>query len=395
MTVRLFSTAMFLFAFLCAGHAAHALELPPLKEKAAALFSKNEQAAPPADKARVVKLYRIGRGVSQSGISFAGKVEAAQKARLFFRVSGPVVQRDLYLGKPVSKGDVLMRLDPRDYQRVVDDLNMQIKAMEAQNALAGVQYERKKKLVASKSISRVEFDSAEVEKKASDAQLMALRVNLKKASDALSDTVLLAPFSGNVTSLGVELHELAQAGQTVVVLEDLRSLRVRIHIPSGRIPETLTAPIKGQDQQFSVRIPGRSETCLAVLKEFSPSSSADGESFEAVLAMDQPATTYILPGMSVEAVLYTQADTGSGSALSVPWSAVVSRKGSSFVWSYDEKTRKLSRRSVTAARASGSDSALVKGDLKPGDLIVAAGGDWLNESMQVTVLNPEVLDEAH
>ena len=50
---------------------------------------------------------------------------------------------------------------------------------------------------------------------------------------------------------------------------------------------------------------------------------------------------------------------------------------------------------MEAERAGGSDSALVTGKLSPGDLIVAAGGDWLSEGMEVDVLNPEVLREDH
>ena len=346
---------------------------------------------------RVVKLHRVGHAVRQSGMAFPGRVDAAQKAKLFFRVSGPVVERDLVLGKPVKEGDVLMRIDPRDYQRAVDNLAMQIQALEAQNALASVQYARKKNLLASKSISRIEFDAAETEKKASDAQLMALRINYKKAQDSLNDTVLRAPFTGNVTALGVELHELAQAGATVVVLEDLRSHKIRIHIPTGRLPDALTAPIQGREQQFRVRVPGRQETYLAVLTEFSPSTSSGGESYEAVLSMDQPSSGFLLPGMSVEASIYADdsAGAGSGGAISVPWGAVVGDNGASVVWLYDPASRKIRRCPVKAERAGGSDSALVTGDLHPGDLIVAAGGDWLSDGMTVDVLNPEVLREDH
>lgn len=374
-------------------HGAQAIDFPLARKTDKADGQKAAERQP----VRVVKLHRVGHAVRQSGMAFPGRVDAAQKAKLFFRVSGPVVERDLVLGKPVKEGDVLMRIDPRDYQRAVDNLAMQIQALEAQNALASVQYARKKNLLASKSISRIEFDAAETEKKASDAQLMALRINYKKAQDSLNDTVLRAPFTGNVTALGVELHELAQAGATVVVLEDLRSLKIRIHIPSGRLPDALTAPMQGREQQFRVRVPGRQETYLAVLTEFSPSTSSGGESYEAVLSMDQPSSGFLLPGMSVEASIYADdsAGAGSGGAISVPWGAVVGDNGASVVWLYDPASRKIRRCPVKAERAGGSDSALVTGDLHPGDLIVAAGGDWLSDGMTVDVLNPEVLREDH
>ncbi|MBO4684149.1 MAG: efflux RND transporter periplasmic adaptor subunit, partial [Desulfovibrio sp.] len=142
---------------------------------------------------------------------------------------------------------------------------------------------------------------------------------------------------------------------------------------------------------------GRQETYLAVLTEFSPSTSSGGESYEAVLSMDQPSSGFLLPGMSVEASIYADdsAGAGNGGALSVPWGAVVGDNGASVVWLYDPASRKIRRCPVKAERAGGSDSALVSGDLHPGDLIVAAGGDWLSDGMTVDVLNPEVLREDH
>ncbi len=394
------ATMAWLFLLVISAPAARALDIP-LKEKTAGLFLKKAKATSGGNQPRVVKLHRVGKGISQNGIAFPGKVEASRKAKLFFRVSGPVIEQDLILGKPVQEGDILMRIDPRDYQREVDALARQIEALEAQNALASMQYERKKNLLATKSISRTEFDAADAENKVSRAQLMALRINHKKATDRLNDTSLRAPFTGNVTALGVERYELAQAGATVVVLEDLHTLKVRIHIPASRLPDALAAPLLGKEQQFRVRIPGRPGDFLAVLSEFSPSASTGGESFEAVLTMNQPEGQFILPGMSAEASLYidspvpsTSSSVVSGNTTSfvVPWSAVVNENGVSFVWIYDPVTKKIRKCTVQTERAAGADSALVKGNIATDDLIVAAGGDWLTESTEVRVLNPEVLN---
>ena len=149
-------------------------------------FRKNKQKNSTIEKLpRVVKLLRINASDENNGISYPGRVRAIKHAALFFRVSGPVIERNLKYGQTVEHGDVLMRVDPRDYQREVDRLAKEVAMQKVQNELAEIEYERNLQLIQSKAVSQSAFDAARTKKLASAAQLDMLNVALKIAQDKL------------------------------------------------------------------------------------------------------------------------------------------------------------------------------------------------------------------
>ena len=55
--------------------------------------------------------------------SFPVFAKEGQTVKLSFRVPGQLLEFDPILGKPVAQGEVIARLDPRDYKLAVDRLN--------------------------------------------------------------------------------------------------------------------------------------------------------------------------------------------------------------------------------------------------------------------------------
>ena len=334
---------------------------------------ENARGLPP----RAVRLVPAQSATAAASAYYPGKVQAARHAKLFFRVSGPLEENALVLGQKVEAGQVLMRLDSRDYDRAAEVVRRQIEALRAQNDLASAQFRRKKNMLSSNSISRAEYDVAESDKKASDAQIRALQVNLRQAEDRVRDTQLKAPFAGRITGIYVQQHEFVQAGQTVLTLHDVSAPEVRVRIPAADIAEVLREAKAGAT--FRVRFPGHDALCKASLAELSPAASEAGESYEAVLSVEAPADFPALPGMAAEAALLHS----EGSGFRVPYSAVISAGGEPFVWVFDKESSALSRRSVTVISSAEGAALIVRGELAAGDLVVAAGGEWLDEGMRV------------
>lgn len=68
--------------------------------------------------------------------SFPGLVKAASDTKLAFRVGGPLIQFDVRIGQRVVKGDVIARIDPRDFEinvmrltATLDEARANLKAM--------------------------------------------------------------------------------------------------------------------------------------------------------------------------------------------------------------------------------------------------------------------------
>ncbi len=362
-----------LFAVLCC--------LVLLLGTASGPFGEENASRTRVPSARAVRLAEAANAAATCGAFYPGKVRAAHHAKLFFRVSGPLKENALVLGQKVEAGQVLMKLDSRDYDRAADAVRRQIEAVRAQNALATAQFRRKKNMLATNSISRAEYDVAEADKKASDAQILALQVNLRQAEDRIADTVLKAPFAGRITAIYAQQHEFVHAGQTVLALHDVSSPEVRVRIPAADFQDVLKETMAGAS--FRVRIPGSDTLLEASLSELSPAASETGESYEAVLSVVPSADFPLLPGMAAEAALLRR----NGEGIKVPYSAVVSTGGEPFVWIYDRKTGALSRCAVTVLSSAGSGFLIVSGRLEPGSLVVAAGGEWLDESTPVVPVN--------
>ena len=64
---------------------------------------------------RAVEATLLGAPDRQPAQVFPGEIRADQRAELSFRVSGPLVQLPVQEGQFVRKGELLARIDPRDF----------------------------------------------------------------------------------------------------------------------------------------------------------------------------------------------------------------------------------------------------------------------------------------
>ncbi|MEA4862298.1 MAG: efflux RND transporter periplasmic adaptor subunit [Victivallaceae bacterium] len=356
-------------------------------------------AAPEVAAPRVVKLVRMAAAEEKSDITYPGRVKPVRHAELFFRVSGPVIERNLKYGQTVEQGDVLMRIDPRDYEREVDRLTQELEMEKIQNSLDNIELERNKELIKSHAVSRSTYDAAETRKRASDARVKMLEVSLRIAQDKLKDTVLVAPFHGTVSDLMIEQYEIAHANVPVVVMDDLREIEIHISVPAGNLPD---ASIYDAEHfigmKFNVTFPGRGDRMFqAAVYEFKPVASEQSETYEVTLRMPEPDNFLILPGMTAEVhgVPYFQELKARREKLILPFAAIFNRGGRSSVWVYHADSGKLELREVATGSSADADSVYVESGLKPGEYVVAAGGDWLTADTAVKVMNPEIFHDNH
>lgn len=66
---------------------------------------------------RPVKAIQVSSSLSPGNeIAFPGTLRAYKRADLAFRVDGIVIIRDITVGHLAKKGEILMQLDPREYE---------------------------------------------------------------------------------------------------------------------------------------------------------------------------------------------------------------------------------------------------------------------------------------
>ncbi len=354
------------------------------------MVSKKQNVTP-----RVVKLFQVGVSQYNTGTSYPGRVQPEKHAELFFRVSGPVIQQELKMGQTFEKGDVLMRIDPRDYEREVERITMEVNVLKADLDLANSDFLRQKQLHEKKAISETVFDAARAKKASLESQVDVKNAQLKVAIDKRDDTVLYAPFHGTVTDIKIEEFEIAQANVPVLQFDDLRTMEIKVNLPAGNLPSVslYDGTDVYKDKKFKVTFPGRgNREFFAHITEFKPSAAAATETYELILTMDQPQDFVVLPGMTAEVHhLPNLRLTSEHEKIRLPFAAVFHRDGKACVWVYQAESSTVTLREVILGQPTQGNFISVDSHLMTGEWVVAAGGDWLNEGEKVRPLNAEKL----
>lgn len=352
---------------------------------AALLFSASAQA-------QVVKLAKVERANAAAAGVYAGKVKAVDHANLFFRVGGPIVSQKLVLGQNVKKGDVLMRLDDRDYRRQIEQISNSIEAEKAVNELAVKTLDRTQKLIENGYASKQRLDAAQSVKDASDAKIKSAEAALKIARDKLADTYLKAPFDGRITQLLAQENEVAQAYHPVAVLQNLAKLEVVVNLPESAVPAVGLREVDSYvGKAFTVTFPSRDNYQIkAKLTDMAPSAAGARPTYELRFRFNQPKDFLILPDMTAEVALPTGKNTNG---VFVPFSAVFYREAEPFVGVYNPKTRQVKLVPVKIGAVFDNQSVEISDGVSAGDFVVAAGGGRLVENAAVSVMNPEVLSD--
>ena len=380
---------------------------------------------------RYVKIVTVGYATSFMKNSFPGVVQAATSVNLFFRVSGPLIEVNVSTGDDVKKGQVLMRIDPRDYKKRIacarnklaaakaklkamkagarpEDIEILRKELEAAKAKFEemvYDYKRIGGLYKSRVVSKAQLDRSKSQYVSAQANIAVLRQRLKMAvegarkediaaaeaecqqlenslaiaTDQLDDTALRAPFNGTITKQYIENHEMALQGTSVLSMNDISTINISIDLPE----EVMHNLKKIRNLECQVRftsIPNK--IFKAKVSEWSIDAEPVSKTYEMLLSMKQPKNYKILPGMAAEVTGDFNNIDIKRPAVAIPSAAIVSKTGrKSIVWVVKDNDR-VSQRIVKVGKNIDSTLVIVFG-LKPGERIVAGGANFVTSGMRV------------
>ncbi|RUO41743.1 efflux RND transporter periplasmic adaptor subunit [Pseudidiomarina aestuarii] len=320
-----------------------------------------------------VKLHTVTTGDGQRLRDFPAVVEAAQVAQLAFRVGGEIQAFPARAGTDVEQGDLIARLDPTDYQLVVDQA-------QARYDLALAQYQRTENLVEQGVISPQQFDEVK-------ANLEVSRANLETAKANLQYTELRAPFAGVIAHVFVENFETVQPQRQIATLQMSDAIDISI-----RVPESLFARVQrntNNNYQPDVIFAADPEQAYpATLKEFDTTADPATNTYKVVFTLPSPTEFNVLPGMS--ATLRVDMDAVSQqltNALLVPTTALfspseVEQAQGYFVWVYNDQLGTVAKRAVETGAVTNQGVEITSG-LSAGEQVVTAGVYQLNEGQRV------------
>lgn len=322
---------------------------------------------PPREIIRPVRAMQIAEAGALQERWFPGRASATQEADLAFEVPGRLVQRPVLVGDRVTKGQLLARLDPRDFQNALAQAN-------AEAARARAFRNRIAEAAKTGAVSRQDLDDAEAALRIAQAEVQIRR-------KALDDSELYAPFDGTVSAILVENFENVQAKQDIMRVLDTSRIEMVVNVPETVISNVLfVREIRIHYDAF----PGRDFP--AQIKEVSNEASETTRTFAVNLIMEQPEDVTILPGMAGRATgrveLPGEID---GTGFEVSASAVFSPDNEkTYVWIVAPDAGNVSMREVKVGRVT--PRGVVVTGVKPGEWVAIAGANVLQEGQKVRIL---------
>ncbi len=323
--------------------------------------------------------------------SFPGRTRAVDRTNLSFRVEGQLVERPVFVGDKVLKGELLARLDPKDFEVNVQNALGSLERAQAQLRFAENDYERVQKIWKEDpgAISESMLDQKKEEANQLKGQVRSLEAELEHAVDQLGYTKLLAPYNGVVVATYVENHEYVRAKQSIIRVLDTSQVEMVIDVPESMIASIPS--VEGAVAEFDA-IPHKE--FQAEVKEIGAEASASTRTYPVTLLIEQPDEEVIYPGMAGYAYLYSSMPGEfSGVGFIIPPAALVtdSNLSTTYVWIVDTDSMTVYKREVEKGRLT-SEGMIILGGVEEGEWIVTAGVQYLEKGQKVR-LAPVQVDE--
>lgn len=332
---------------------------------------------------RPVKVIEIGDAGEARQMNYSGIVRARTEMNLGFRVNGKITERLVNVGDRVESGDLIARIDATDYDLSVKSAAANLEAAERQVETTALVRDRAEQLFARKVASRAQLDQATLSHNQATATRDAANSALAQAKNQVIYTKLLADRSGIVAAISADVGQVVAAGTPVATVAADGEKEVLIAVPEVDVANFKPA--------MAVKAGFWSDQGLML----------DGKVREVAGSAEQPSRTFavrvslpndprVLLGMTAT-ILASAGD--ADRHISVPLSALAQKDGGTTVWVVDRDKQTVKSRVISVADFTG-DGVRVLDGLKRGDLVVAAGTQFMTEGLKVALSGDVVRQSA-
>ncbi|URK89319.1 efflux RND transporter periplasmic adaptor subunit (plasmid) [Rhizobium sp. RCAM05350] len=339
-----------------------------------ALSGCSEEMAETKEIVRPVKVVEIAAIETSRTLSYSGTVRARTEMNLGFRVNGKITERLVDIGQRVTSGDLLARIDPSDYQLALTSAKASLDAAERQVETTELARIRAEQLFAKNVSPKSQLEQATLGYNQAVATRDSARSALDQAKNQVSYTDLKSDQNGIVTTINADIGQVVGSGTPVVSVAVDGEKEVLVAIPETDI---------GQFKPGKVVTVGFWSDAALMLqgKVREVAGSAEPQSRTFAVRISLPNDQNVLLGMTA-GILAAAADTQK--LVSIPLSALAKKGDQSIVWTVDRAAETVHSRPVKVADFTG-DGVRISEGLKPGDVVVAAGTQFMTEGLKVKV----------
>ncbi|MCD4750221.1 MAG: efflux RND transporter periplasmic adaptor subunit [Thermoanaerobaculales bacterium] len=294
----------------------------------------------------------------QKVIEVHGVVQPARQAFVSSRVMGPVVAVKTWAGAKVSRGQILIEIQPETSKGQVAQAEGALTQAQAALALAERNLQRFENLHAEKAASEVELDMARMQHGQAKGAVDQAMGAVHTATTVAGEAGVTAPFAARVIERLVEVGDMAIPGRPLIRLESLEGRRLWLSVRETDI-ERLEL-----DQKIPVTLDSRADGGMieGTVAEIVPSADPATHTFTVKVdlgSVDVPSGISgraSIPGDTVERIL-------------IPATAVHYRGGLELVIVRADDASARTR-AVTTGRALPDDRVEILSGIKAGDFVV-------------------------
>ena len=293
-------------------------------------------------------------------INLPAVIEAFENLWVKTEVSGQVVDILVEEGQHVKKGQVLVKIDERDYQLRFDSI-------EANYELSQLEHKRTSGLAEKKIAAANDLDKV-------DAQLKVLKSQYDEAKLAFERTSIKAPISGRLNEIEAKIGDWMGIEKPVAQILQTGNVKVVVGIPESDV----AAVFDLEEADITIEALGnRVVKGKKIFLSHSPGNMARLYNLELLIPNQDDR---ILPGMfaRVEIIKETIED-----AIVIPLYAVITQQDDKFV--YVEKNGRAEKRNVELGLLSNWEIQVTKG-LEPEDHLIIVGHRVLDDGQKVEVI---------
>jgi len=293
-------------------------------------------------------------------INLPAQIDPYEELWVKSEVPGQVIEVLVKEGQMVKKGQILMKIDDRDYRT-------RLARIEANYKLAKLNHERTKTLVKKKIATLTKLDEIE-------AQLKDLTAQRNEATVALSRTSITTPLSSFLNEISAKMGDYISVGDPVAQILEIDTVKAIIGVPESDVAAIFDL------NEADIIIEALGKRKVKGNKIFlSRKPRTLSRLFDLELSVPNP-DGRILPGMfaRVELVKHVYED-----AVSLPLYAIITQEDERFV--FIEKEGRVEKRRVTLGTLIDWQVHITSG-LKAGERVVVVGHRLLDNGQAVEVI---------
>jgi len=303
------------------------------------------------ERAVQVRLEPVGKKSLVATVTASGRIVPKSAVDISADITGRIVTIPVKEGQMVTRGTLLLRIDPSQYEAAVARAQAMLSSAEASALQARANRDQAKRaldrtntlketapnLVSTEQMeqAQTQYDVAEALANSAEHQVSQARAGLREAQDALAKTVLRSPIDGQVTRVAVEEGEVAVPGTfsretgLLMTVSDLSVIIVKVQVDETdvvRLHMGDSADITIDafpDTSFSGRVSKVAQSAILAAAAAQATGTADrAVDYDVEVTLDRPPPD-IRPDLSATAKIITAT---RDSTLSIPIIALTVRE---------------------------------------------------------------------